>query len=190
MAPLRGQWKQLADTVLASVECDCLHPSGRWQRAPGDPRSTPPCSCPGFRGALAGDDPRQLRTVDAVIDQLADDGYVYRFRHDPDRPLADVEGAFVLSGFHVALALLGAGRRHEAVRWYERNRGALGPPGLFAEEFDVVQRQLRGNLPQAFIHAVALEAGHRLAAAGVGSRSTPASRHHGCDVPSGWRTSG
>lgn len=163
-----GEWNQLADTLLASVEEDCLHPSGRWQRAPGDPRVDAALLIPGFRGALAGDDPRQLRTVDAVIDKLADDGYVYRFRHDPERPLADVEGAFVLSGFHMALALLGAGRPHEALRWYERNRGALGPPGLFAEEFDVVQRQLRGNLPQAFIHAVALETGHRLADADLG----------------------
>lgn len=45
----------------------------------------------------------------------------------------------------------------EAVRWFERNRGALGPPGLFTEEFDVVQRQLRGSLPQAFVHALLVE---------------------------------
>jgi hypothetical protein len=33
-----------------------------------------------------------------------------------------------------------------------------GPPGLLTEEFDVTQRQLRGNLPQAFVHALLLEA--------------------------------
>jgi GH15 family glucan-1,4-alpha-glucosidase len=32
-----------------------------------------------------------------------------------------------------------------------------------AEEFDVEQRQLRGNLPQAFVHATLLEASIRLA---------------------------
>ena len=46
------------------------------------------------------------------------------------------------------------------MRWFERNRGALGPPGLFTEEFDVVQRQLRGNLPQAFVHALLIETAH------------------------------
>jgi GH15 family glucan-1,4-alpha-glucosidase len=39
----------------------------------------------------------------------------------------------------------------------ERSRAACGPPGLLAEEFDVTQRQLRGNLPQSFAHALLLE---------------------------------
>ncbi|HZS20272.1 MAG TPA: glycoside hydrolase family 15 protein, partial [Pseudonocardiaceae bacterium] len=50
-----------------------------------------------------------------------------------------------------------------AARWFERNRTACGPPGLLTEEFDVAQRQLRGNLPQAFVHALLFETAHRLA---------------------------
>jgi GH15 family glucan-1,4-alpha-glucosidase len=46
--------------------------------------------------------------------------------------------------------------------WFERSRAACGPPGLFAEEYDVQQRQLRGNLPQAFVHALLIEAAARL----------------------------
>ena len=45
----------------------------------------------------------------------------------------------------------------EAARWFERNRASCGPPGLCTEEFDVGERQLRGNLPQAFVHALLLE---------------------------------
>jgi len=30
--------------------------------------------------------------------------------------------------------------------------------GLFSEEYDVCQHQLRGNLPQAFVHALLIEA--------------------------------
>ncbi|MFD9124033.1 hypothetical protein [Kitasatospora sp. NPDC059571] len=33
---------------------------------------------------------------------------------------------------------------------------------MYAEEFDVAQRQLRGNLPQAFVHAMMLETAARL----------------------------
>jgi GH15 family glucan-1,4-alpha-glucosidase len=44
-----------------------------------------------------------------------------------------------------------------AARWFERSRAACGPAGLFSEEYDVAQRQLRGNLPQAFVHALMLE---------------------------------
>ena len=51
----------------------------------------------------------------------------------------------------------------EAARWFERNRAACGSPGLFTEEYDVEQRQLRGNFPQAFVHAAMLETARRLA---------------------------
>jgi GH15 family glucan-1,4-alpha-glucosidase len=101
-------------------------------------------------------DPRTRATLDAVRDQLTDDGFVYRFRHD-ERDLGAAEGAFVLCGFMMALAEHQQGHGHCAMRWFERNRAACGPPGLFCEEYDVTQRQLRGNLPQAFAHALLLE---------------------------------
>ena len=63
----------------------------------------------------------------------------------------------MLCGFWMALALHQQGRPLQAARWFERNRAACGPPGLLSEEFDVTQRQLRGNLPQAFAHALLLE---------------------------------
>jgi alpha,alpha-trehalase len=164
------EWEQLAETVLRSVDEDCGHTDGRWQRAPDDQRVDAALVLAGVRGAVAGDDPRQRRTVEAVLDDLADDGFVYRFRQDAHESLHSEEGAFLLCGFQLSLALLAQGEAGKALRWYERNRSALGPPGLFAEEFDVVERQLRGNLPQAFVHALVLETGHRLAAAGLTDR--------------------
>ena len=60
------------------------------------------------------------------------------------------------------------GARREAARWYERTAAACGSPGLLAEEYDVRQRQLRGNLPQGFVHALLLETGQQLAIAPSG----------------------
>jgi GH15 family glucan-1,4-alpha-glucosidase len=57
----------------------------------------------------------------------------------------------------MALACHQRGDALAAVRWFERSRSACGPPALLAEEYDVRQRQLRGNLPQAFVHALLLE---------------------------------
>jgi GH15 family glucan-1,4-alpha-glucosidase len=37
---------------------------------------------------------------------------------------------------------------------------------LFTEEYDVTERQLRGNVPQAFVHAAMLETACRLAQTG------------------------
>jgi GH15 family glucan-1,4-alpha-glucosidase len=111
---------------------------------------------------VPADDTRHRATVDAVARDLSVDHYVFRFRHAPGR-LNDSEGAFLLSGFHMAMATHQLGDRVGAVRWFERSRGAVGPPDLFTEEFDVVQRQLRGNLPQAFVHALLMEAATYLA---------------------------
>jgi GH15 family glucan-1,4-alpha-glucosidase len=62
-----------------------------------------------------------------------------------------------MCGFLLSLSFLEQRRVVDAVRVFERNRAACGPPGLLAEEYDVTQRQLRGNLPQAFVHAFLME---------------------------------
>ncbi|MGH3843875.1 MAG: glycoside hydrolase family 15 protein, partial [Pseudonocardiaceae bacterium] len=154
-------WSRLADAILADTGTDCLHASGRWQRAPTDPRVDAALLLPAIRGAVPAADARTLATLRAVQDELAEQGYVYRFRQDA-RPLGDAEGAFGLCGFLMALAAHQQGDTVAATRWFERNRAACGPPGLFSEEYDVHQRQLRGNLPQAFVHALMLETSLRL----------------------------
>ena len=151
-----GRWSALADAILADVAGDCLHPSGRWQRAPGDERVDAALLLPVIRRGLPTGDPRSDATVAAVAAELLDDGYVYRFRQDP-RPLGEAEGAFLLCGFLLALARHLQGDAVGARALFERNRSACGSPGLLSEEFDVEQRQLRGNLPQAFVHAMLLE---------------------------------
>ncbi|WP_431683164.1 glycoside hydrolase family 15 protein [Kitasatospora sp. KL5] len=157
-----GHREALADRIVADTAADSLHPSGRWQRAPTDPGVDAALLLPAVRGALPAGDPRTAATLRAVRADLVQDHYVYRFRHD-ERPLEDAEGAFLLCGFAMALAEHQQGNTVEAVRWFERNRAACGPAGLYAEEFDVAQRQLRGNLPQAFVHALLLETSVRLA---------------------------
>ncbi len=160
--PQQGsEWQRLADLLVSDTDSDCLHPSGRWQRAPHDSRVDAALLLPSIRGAIPAKDPRTVATLEAVRAELSQDGFVYRFRPD-QRPLGEAEGAFLLCGFMMALADHQQGNDLAAVRWFERNRTACGPPGLFTEEYDVVQRQLRGNLPQAFVHALMLETAHRL----------------------------
>ncbi|WP_068185656.1 glycoside hydrolase family 15 protein [Mycobacterium sp. UM_CSW] len=146
----------LADAILAETASSSVHPHGYWQRSPRLAGVDASLLLPPVRGAVSADDPRTRATLDAVRRELARDGYVYRFRHD-ERDLGDAEGAFLLCGFMMALAEDQLGHADCAMRWFERNRAACGPPGLLCEEYDVRQRQLRGNLPQAFAHALLLE---------------------------------
>ncbi|MFJ8493183.1 glycoside hydrolase family 15 protein [Streptomyces sp. NPDC094038] len=140
--PLTDTCTQLADTLLADTSVNCSHRGGHWQRAP--------------------DDPRTRATLAACRDQLAQDHLLYRFRHDA-RPLGEAEGAFLMCGFVMAMAEHQQGHAINAHRWFERARGACGASGLYAEEFDIAQRQLRGNLPQGFVHALLLNSAAHLA---------------------------
>jgi alpha,alpha-trehalase len=155
------QWSALADIIVADTAKHAVHPSGRWQRSAGDCGLDAALLLPPIRGAVPADDPRTLATLRGYIAELTQDCYAYRFRHD-DRPLQDAEGAFLLCGFVLSLALHQQGDEVAAVRWFERNRAACGTAGLYAEEYDVAERQLRGNLPQAFVHALMLECAARL----------------------------
>jgi GH15 family glucan-1,4-alpha-glucosidase len=157
-----ADWLALADKITAQAATTSVHRDGRWQRTPRDARLDASLLMASVRGAVPADDPRSIATLHAVRDELTEDGYCYRFRPD-ERPLGESEGAFLLCGFMLSLAVLDQGEHLAAARWFERTRAACGPPGLLSEEFDVAQRQLRGNLPQAFVHAMLLECAVRLA---------------------------
>jgi hypothetical protein len=161
-APAAAEWLALADRIVADTAAHAVHPSGRWQRSPDDPGLDGALLLPPLRGALPGGDPRTRNTLRAYRQELTLDGYAYRFRHD-ERPLPDAEGSFLLCGFVMALASHQQGEQVEAMGWYERTRAACGPPVLYTEEFDPDQHQLRGNMPQAFVHALMVEASARLA---------------------------
>ena len=125
-------------------------------------RWTARCCCRGCAARCRPTIRAAVATLESYLQDLTVDGYAYRFRHD-ERPLAEAEGSFLLCGFLVALSLHQLGRHTEARGWFERTRAACGPPQLLSEEFDPQQHQLRGNLPQAFVHALLLEASVRLA---------------------------
>jgi GH15 family glucan-1,4-alpha-glucosidase len=150
------EWIALADRIVADTSAHALHPDGYWQRAPDDPGLDGSLLLCGLRGAVPGDDPRTRATLEAYDHDLTQDGFAYRFRHD-GRPLSHAEGSFLLCGFVMALARHQQGDVVAAHGWWERTRAACGPSMLFAEEYDAEQHQLRGNLPQAFVHALMLE---------------------------------
>ncbi len=157
---LAARWASLADSLLASLD-DSVHPSGRWQRSPSDDRVDAALLLSFIRGGVPVDDPRSKATMAAVERDLTDDGFVYRFKDGHSRA-GRAEGAFLLCGFWMALAARLRGNDVEAANWFERSRSACGPAALYTEEYDTGQRQQRGNLPQAFVHAAMLECAVRL----------------------------
>jgi GH15 family glucan-1,4-alpha-glucosidase len=146
----------LADHLLSAADRSALHPSGRWQRAPSDARVDASLLLSEIRGAVAPDDPRSMATRRAVIDELCEDDYIYRYA-EPGESLGQNEGAFLICNFWMSLAYLGCGETTKGAQYFERTRASCSSSGLFSEEYDVAQRQLRGNLPQSFVHALLIE---------------------------------
>jgi GH15 family glucan-1,4-alpha-glucosidase len=100
---------------------------------------------------LAYDDPRMLRTADAIRTEL-DDGHGLIRRYRNDDHLAGEEGAFVTCSFWLAECLAHQGRMQEARELFDRVASCGGLLGLFPEEYDGDRRELLGNYPQGLSH--------------------------------------
>jgi GH15 family glucan-1,4-alpha-glucosidase len=92
-------------------------------------------------------DERMVRTVDAIREELDDDGLLKRFRREDGE-----EGAFLACSFWLAECLAHQGRIEEAREVFDRTVSAGNDLGLFSEEYDTENGQLLGNFPQALTH--------------------------------------
>jgi GH15 family glucan-1,4-alpha-glucosidase len=97
------------------------------------------------------DDPRMLRTADAVREEL-DDGHGLILRYRGDDNLEGREGAFVTCSFWMAECLAHQGRIQEARELFDRAASCGSDLGLFPEEHDGATGELLGNYPQGLSH--------------------------------------
>jgi alpha,alpha-trehalase len=112
---------------------------------------------------LPGDDPRLRATVNAIADELTEDGFVLRYRTDEtDDGLSGKEGTFLICSFWLVSALAIVGELQRARDLMERLLRIASPLGLYAEEFDSGTGRHLGNFPQAFSHLALLEAAARI----------------------------
>ena len=114
-------------------------------------------------GFLPGDDERLRQSVEAIADDLTEDGFVLRYRTDEtDDGLSGKEGSFLICSFWLVSALAIVGDRQRARDLMERLLSVASPLGLYAEEFDTSTGRHLGNFPQAFSHLALIEAAARI----------------------------
>ncbi|TVR65194.1 MAG: DUF547 domain-containing protein [Candidatus Competibacteraceae bacterium] len=123
-------------------------------------------------GFLPFADARVVATIEAIQQELTEDGFVHRYRAADG--LAGGEGTFLLCSFWLVDCLVGLGRLEEAERWLARLETTASPLGLFAEEYDPHWRELLGNFPQAFTHIGYINSVLALRQARSARPSTPA----------------
>jgi alpha,alpha-trehalase len=114
-------------------------------------------------GFLPGDDELLRKSVDAIADDLTEDGFVLRYKTDEtDDGLSGKEGTFLICSFWLVSALAIVGELQRARDLMERLLRIASPLGLYAEEFDAATGRHLGNFPQAFSHLALIEAAARI----------------------------
>jgi pentatricopeptide repeat protein len=116
-------------------------------------------------GFLPATDERMKSTIDAIADELTEDGLVLRYRNDEGLNadgLEGEEGTFVICSFWLVSCLAEAGEIERAERLFDQLVGYSNDLGLLAEEIDTKTGEHLGNFPQAFSHIGLITAAHRL----------------------------
>src|SRR6185369_1591077 len=114
-------------------------------------------------GFLPDDDDLLRKSVEAIADDLTEDGFVLRYKTDEtDDGLQGKEGTFLICSFWLVSALAIVGELQGARNLMERLLRIASPLGLYAEEFDVETGRHLGNFPQAFSHLALMEAAARI----------------------------
>jgi alpha,alpha-trehalase len=106
-------------------------------------------------GFLPATDERMRSTIDAIADELTEDGLVLRYRNEEGvnaDGLTGEEGTFVICSFWLVSALAKAGELDRAEALFDKLAGYSNDLGLLAEEIDTASGELLGNFPQAFSH--------------------------------------
>lgn len=99
---------------------------------------------------LPGNDSRLHATIDSIIRDLGENGWLLRYRTDDG--LGSPTVAFTLCTFWLVEALASVGRLEEANEVLARVRKIETPLGLLSEDFAPNTGRMWGNFPQAYSH--------------------------------------
>jgi GH15 family glucan-1,4-alpha-glucosidase len=159
----RGTWRATADEIRADIlEHGVDHRGVLRQHYETDALDASALLAAIF-DFLPGDDERLRATVNAIADELTEDGFVLRYRTDEtDDGLSGKEGTFLICSFWLVSGLAIVGDLQRARDLMERLLRISSPLGLYAEEFDAPTGRHLGNFPQAFSHLALMEAAARI----------------------------
>jgi len=106
-------------------------------------------------GFLPATDERMRSTIEAIAEDLSEDGLVLRYRNEEGLNadgLTGEEGTFVICSCWLVSCLARAGEIERAEALFDQLVGYANDLGLLAEEIDTASGEQLGNFPQAFSH--------------------------------------
>lgn len=110
-------------------------------------------------GFLPASDSRMLGTIQAIEKQLSIEGFL--LRNVPQTKEAK-QGAFLACNFWLVENLSMIGRQDDARKLFEKLLTVANDVGLLSEEYDVREKRLVGNFPQALSHIALVSAALRI----------------------------
>jgi len=116
-------------------------------------------------GFLPATDERMKSTIDAIADDLTEDGLVLRYRNEEGLNadgLSGEEGTFTICSFWLVACLAQAGEVERAQKLFDQLAAYANDLGLLAEEIDTANDEQLGNFPQAFSHIGLIKAAYEL----------------------------
>jgi GH15 family glucan-1,4-alpha-glucosidase len=152
-----ARWRREAAAIRAFVEEQCW--SDRLNSYTRTAGSSDVDASLAVLALLRFDDPAGPRingTIDAVLRELRDGDFVYRYRADDG--VSGVEGCFLNCSFWLVGALARAGRTDEATAMMDRLVARANDVGLFSEAIDARTGAFLGNFPQALVHLALINA--------------------------------
>jgi len=152
-APLR-RWKKVRSEIRAAIEKEGYDKErGVFVQAFGSKALDSALLLIPTVDFVAWDDPRMIRTTDAIRENLDDHGMLLRYKVDEaDDGLQGREGTFLACTFWLAECLAHQGRPADAREVFDRVASTCNDLGLFAEEYDTRANEMLGNFPQGLTH--------------------------------------
>ncbi|MGH2754098.1 MAG: glycoside hydrolase family 15 protein, partial [Actinomycetota bacterium] len=148
------EWRQVREAIRAQVLEKGVDRQGGWfKRSYDDESLDASLLMLPFVGFVDADHPVMRKTIEAVGDQLMQDGFILRYRTEesPDG-LPPGEGSFLMCTFWYVDCLVLLGRIDEATELFERTIAVANDLHLLSEQYDPKEGRLLGNFPQAFSH--------------------------------------
>jgi GH15 family glucan-1,4-alpha-glucosidase len=99
-------------------------------------------------GLLPATDPRFLKTLERIGEELRNGDLLFRYKHADD--FGAPENAFTICAFWYVNALAAAGRVDEARERFSRLLERRNPLGLLSEDIAPASGELWGNFPQTY----------------------------------------
>jgi alpha,alpha-trehalase len=160
---LRQKWAEIADEIRADILEHGVSDKGVLTQHYDTDSLDASVLLAAIFEFLPGDDERLHATVEAIANDLTENGFVLRYRTDEtDDGLSGKEGTFLICSFWLVSALAVVGELQRARDLMEKLLRIASPLGLYAEEFDADTGRHLGNFPQAFSHLALMDAAGRI----------------------------